>query len=84
MHSELDALATTVGYSISQVGFVTQEQYDYVASYPDTELVCLLNCQPRFGDTVTFAIRRNFDPLILSQELMTIQVKRSTVVGYYN
>lgn len=84
VHSELDALALTVGHSISQSGRLSQELYDYVASYTSTELVCLLNCQPRFGDTVTFIVQRQYDPLILSDQTLLIRVKRSTVVGYYN
>ncbi|MGI6713483.1 MAG: hypothetical protein ACOX3K_00205 [Bacilli bacterium] len=84
IHSELDALATHVAQRIGYDGMITEETIEYVLSYPNTYFQCLENCAPHYGDTVVFVITRDFQPLIIQKEKMTIAVKRSTVIGYYN
>lgn len=84
VHSELDALATTVAQRIGYDGRVTEATVAYVESHPNTYFQCLENCAPHFGDTLVFAITRDYQPLVIQKEVLTIRVQRATVIGYYN
>ena len=50
----------------------------------NVEFLAYDNQSPLFGDEVTFVIGRTYKPLILSKETMSVQVERTTVIGYYH
>jgi hypothetical protein len=83
IHSELDAIAHTVSYRIAKDGNITEATHQWACENYQSQIVCLKNCQPRFGDTLEFKVIRQYQPLIINNQTITVSVKRATVIGYY-
>jgi hypothetical protein len=83
VHSHLDAIGQTTSFRIAQTGRIDAAIEDWLLSQ-DIHLTCLANCSPRFGDTLEFRLDKNYDPLIIAPDTMTVSVIRSAVIGYYN
>ncbi len=79
----LDAVALTVGYRIAYEGRLSQETIDFVSSF-GADISLETSFTPRIGDTVIFSLSKEYDSLVVSKDPLTIVVKRSTVVGYYD
>lgn len=84
IYSDLDAKSVSISYKISQYGTIDDKLKEAIENDYEVTFVCLGNCEPKFGDTVTFAIAKNYNPIIIKDEPMTISVKRNAVIGYYN
>jgi len=82
IHSDLDALALTVGYQISSNGLITESLKGFVNKDGKTTLVSLTQGPVALGGTIEFALSRVYHPLIVRKEDMAITVKRSAVIGY--
>jgi len=82
VHAYLDAIAQTTGFRIAQAGRADDGTIAWLADR-DVAFTCLLNCVPRFGDTMEFRLTTAYDPLILSPEPLSVSVVRMTVIGYY-
>lgn len=80
----LDSVALTISYRIAQDGYLSPAceelagKYSANVAYEEGEIA-----SHRIGDTVRFVVTREYAPLILSREPMTVAVHRSAVVGYY-
>ena len=81
VRSDLDSIALTVSYRISMDGKVSEYTKKWVDECGATLTLPYLT--PRIGDIYTFEVSRKYQPIIISSEAMTITVKRSTIVGYY-
>ncbi len=81
IRSDLDSIALTVSYRISMDGKVTDATRKWIDQCGATLKVPYQ--APRIGDIYTFELSRAYKPIIISSEAMTITVKRSTIVGYY-
>lgn len=84
IYTEIDAISMTVGNLISEQGGINEEIADFVQIQCGGKLSCLSNCVPKLGEAYVYNISRSFDPLILSNEIMTISITRSVVIGYFN
>jgi hypothetical protein len=80
--SQLQAFATTIGQRISLAGGLSQSLIQW-SSEQGFALICMANCQPQFGDTLTFRLDVTYTPLIMSNEPMNLNVIRHTVIGIY-
>ena len=85
LYSDLDAKSVTISYLISKnPGRINDNFVEYIENKYNVEFVSIDNRSPMFGDEVTYVIAEYYTPLIMSKEEMTVSVKRTTVVGYYN
>ena len=82
IYASLDAISLSVSRAISKEGTISQNTLNLVASH-DAYLVKEGNQTPAMGETVTYFLCRDYTPLILSKEEMTISIRRSAIVGYY-
>jgi hypothetical protein len=80
--SQMQAFATTIGQRISLEGGMHLSLVTW-ASSSGYDLTCLANCQPQFGDTLTYQVAQSFDPLIISSEPITLRIIRHTIIGFY-
>ncbi len=80
--TQLQAFATTIGQRISLEGGLHQTMVDW-ATDEGFSLVCLRNCQPQFGDTLTYQLETGFTPLIISNNPMSLRIVRHAVIGIY-
>ena len=81
-HSHLQSFATTLGQRISLEGGLFQSHQTWATS-EGLSLSCIANCQPKFGDTLSFKLEVMVDPLILSNDPLTLAIVRHTVIGIY-
>lgn len=84
IYSDLDAKSVTISYLISEHGSLESDFIDAIERKYDIEFVTADNYSPLFGDEVTYVIAKQYKPLVMSKEKMTVSVKRTTVIGYYH
>lgn len=82
VHSMLDAISLTVSYKIQSEGTISQATYKFVEDQGAT-LIPLNTQTPSFGDIVEYKICKQYQPMILSYDIIEVCVSRSAVVGYY-
>lgn len=84
VYSDLDAKSTTISYLISEHGGTDKKFIDGLELKYNVEFVYFDNQTPLFGDEVTYVIARTYKPLVISKDPMTVQIMRTTVIGYYH
>ena len=84
IYNDLDAKSVAISYKISQYGTVNETLKQNIEETFEVEFNCVSNCSPMFGDTVTYIIAKEYKPMIINKDTMTISVKRNAVIGYMN
>ena len=84
IYSDLDAKSVAISYRISEYGTIDDSLVQSIQNDFNVTFTCQSNCQPLFGDTVTYIISRMYKPLVVQKEQMTVNVQRTAVIGYYN
>ena len=82
-YSDLDTKSIAVGYDISHCLEIDEE---FISSLEEKYNVKISNVSPQepdFGDMVSYTLTRTYKPIIVSKDEIAIQIKRSTVCGYY-
>lgn len=80
--TQLQSFATTIGQRISLEGGLHQTLVLW-AEQQGFQLSCVSNCQPQFGDTLTFQLETGVTPLIISNNPMSLRIVRHAVIGIY-
>ena len=81
--SNLDAKSVNISYAISQKGTIDDELINNIDQRYNVEFECLSNCSPMYGDVVDYIITSEYNPLIISNQVMRISIKRYAVIGFY-
>lgn len=84
IYNDLDAKSVAISYKISQYGAINETLKQYIEETFKVEFDCTSNCAPMFGDTVTYVISKEYKPMIIDKDTMTISVERNAVIGYMN
>ena len=84
IYSDLDAKATSISYRLSKYGNVDSEITDFIEAHYNVKFECLDNCYPVFGDVVLYRISKDYHPIIIQNDTLTVSIKRSAVMGYHN
>ena len=84
IYSDLDAKSVTISYLISENGTIDKPFVKRIEQKYDIYFVSIDNLHPLFGDEVTYVIAKDYRPLMMSKDVMTVSVKRTTVIGYYH
>ncbi len=84
IYSDLDAKSVTISYLISENGTIDDNFVEYVEHKYDVDFIYEGNITPLFGDEVTYVIAKTYKPLMMSKDIMTVSVERTTVIGYYH
>lgn len=83
-YSNLDATSVTIGHLISESYAVDNAFVTNVKAKYHIEFYLLNNDTPYFGDVVDYIIASKYKSIVLSDHEITLSIKRSSVVGYYN
>lgn len=83
-YSNLDATSVTIGHLISESYTVDQTFIQQVQKKYNITFILLHNETPYFGDVVDYVIRSEYKSIVLSDHTITLSIRRSSVVGYYN
>lgn len=84
IYNDLDAKSIAISYQISQYGTIDSSIKTAIESNYKVRFTCLSNCSPVFGDVVIYQIARDYQPIIIRQDTMTISIERNAIIGYYN
>ena len=82
--NDLDAKSTAISYRISEYGTVDNTLKQSIESSFNVTFQCTENCNPIFGDVVTYTISKTYKPIIMDSGTMTISIQRYANIGYYN
>lgn len=82
-YSSLDAKAVAIGYVISQQGNLNEDFIEQIEQEYQLTFTCEENCTPRFKDVVKYKVAVEFNPLVIKNETMLIEIHRTTVIGYF-
>ena len=82
-YSVLDAKANNISYILSRNGVIDDAFINYIESTFDVAFDCQDIPYPTFGEKITYTISTYYQPMVISQERMTISIKRMTIVGFY-
>lgn len=81
--ANLDSTSVTIAYAISKTGRVDTEFLTTLESTYNIKFLELSPSNPKKGDIVDFVISSEYDPLIMSNSVLTLKASRSAVIGYY-
>ena len=84
IYNDLDAKSVAISYKISQYGTINETFKQNIEETFHVTFTCTNNCSPMFGDTVTYVISKEYKPMMIKQDTMTISVERNAVIGYMN
>ena len=84
IYNDLDAKSVAISYKISQYGTINNTLTQNIEETFKVDFRCTSNCSPLFGDTVTYVISKQYQPLIVQTDTMTISIERNAIIGYMN
>lgn len=84
IYNDLDAKSVAISYKISEYGTINNSIKQNIESTFNVNFTCVSNCSPMFGDVVTYVISKEYKPIIIDKNTMTISVERNAVIGYMN
>ncbi len=84
IYSDLDAKSVTISYLISEHGILDEPFIESIENKYKVDFVTADNYTPLFGDEVTYVIAKQYKPLVMAKDTMTISISRTTVIGYYH
>lgn len=83
-YTNLDAVSVSVGYLISQKGYITDEAIELVRRESGGEIEQIGDTPAILGELFEYRIFKPFDTLIISSDVIEVAVTRSVVIGFYN
>ena len=83
LYTELDAKGVSVAYYIAKTSRTDEEFADYLSRKYSVIVTIPQNQSHDYGDIVDFYIQSEFSPLVISNDSMSVSLKRSAVIGYY-
>ena len=82
-YSVLDSKANNISYIISRNGVIDDDFINYIETTFNVDFECPKNPSPTFGEKITYTVKAVYRPLVISQEEMTLTIRRMTVIGFY-
>ena len=82
-YSSLDAKANNISYLISRNGVIDNDFINYIEETFYVDFECDTNLNPTFGEKIIYTITTQYNPLVISNEEMTLSITRMTIVGFY-
>lgn len=83
-YSNLDAKSVTISHLISESKTVDATFIEKVEEKYEVDFYLLNTSTPYFGDVVDYIIASEYKSIVISDKAITLSIKRSSVVGYYN
>ena len=83
LYSDLDAKSTSISYIISKYGKMTKNLEATLEERYQVEFTCLNYCNTSPGNVIDFVVSKNYKPVFISKNEITISVKRQAIIGYY-
>ena len=82
-YADLDNKSVVIGYELAHLDSYSNENIASIEDRYDVSIVDISNLNPGFGDSIDYILLKEYKPIIISNNVMEIKVKRSIVRGYY-
>ena len=82
-YSLLDAKANNISYVISRTGSIDSDFVNYIEASYGVDFEIELNNAPTFGQTITYTISTEYQPMVIDNKPITISISRLTIIGFY-
>ena len=82
-YSDLDNQSIVIGYKLARVELISDEVISELEEKHHVIITNISNRTPCFGEVVNYTLLREYQPIIVSNEVMEFKVNRSVVIGYY-
>lgn len=82
-YSDLDSKSVMIGYELSNLGEIKQEDIDAIEQRYHVIISYVSNFNPSFGDMIEYTLLKEYQPLIVSNDIMELKIERTTICGYY-
>lgn len=82
-YSDLDSKSIGVGYDIARLEVISDEDIAHIEERHHVDIIDVSNRHPNFGDVVEYVVLKEYKPMIVSNDVMELKVRRSVVIGYY-
>ena len=82
IYSVLDTMAVTAGHLISLEGGISKDIQSYVEEKANAYILPLGKDYVEVGGVLEFLIYRKYEPIIISRDVMVLEVTRSVMIGY--
>lgn len=82
-YSSLDSKCVAISYRISKNGSLNKVFIQSIEQEYDVEFTCVGNCNPLFGDVVTYQVSTYIDALIISTSAVKVTIERTAIIGFY-
>ena len=83
IYSDLDAKSVNITYLISRAPELDRQFWKGIYERYDVNIHCDKEGSTAFGEEINYELLQQFKPLIMSNENMTISIKRTAIVGYF-
>ncbi len=83
-YSNLDASSITISHLISRSESINDNLINNIEANFSVDFTLLNEEEPLFGDVVDFVISQEYHSIVLSNNTMTLSIRRTSVLGYYN
>ena len=83
-YSNLDATSITISHLISESYSIDNTFISDVEIRFHIDFYLLNDETPYFGDVVDYVIASDYKSIVLSEKSITLSVRRSSILGYYN
>lgn len=81
--SDLDSKSVMIGHELSMLEEIKNEDIHELEDKYHVVISNVSNTHPLFGDMIEYTLLKEYQPLIVSNEVMEIKVNRTTISGYY-
>ena len=82
IYSILDTVSVTAGHLISLEGGISEKTKRYVFDRAQAYIYPVSKEYAVIGDIFEFIVARKYEPIIISKEVMSLEVMRGVMVGY--
>jgi len=83
IYADLDAKSVNITYLISRAPKLDRFFWADINERYDVIVGCNKTGATTFGEEIDFELSKTFQPLIMSNESMTVSIKRTAIVGYF-
>lgn len=84
-YTSLDSISTTVSFKIAKAGKITESIENYVKEEINASIEAVYqNHSYQKGSTYEYYLIKEYQPLIMNQEPLKLQIKRYAVIEMYN
>lgn len=82
-YSDIDSKSINISYYFSKSGRIDEEFVNTLEEKYNVDIIINNDRVPEFGEEINYLLVRDYKPIVLSNDPISIRIRRSAIVGYY-